>query len=122
MLYGICCAFGAVLFMLGAAALAGALLWLLCRPKKREPTFAVLRFAADEKNAAARVSFLLVATAMLFGAENTAVIAVLAPGAAHLRRELAAAFRSERRLCVCTEDDFSDALRKKTEEIAEKSR
>lgn len=122
MLYEVACAAGAVLFMLGAAAVAGAVLWLLCRPKKSEPTFAVVRFTKGEKNAAARVSFLLIATALLFGAKNTAVIAVLAPGAEHLERELAAAFRGAFRLCVCREAALPAALQKKSEELAGKSR
>ena len=122
MLYEISCAAGAVLFMLGAAAAVGAVLWLLCRPKKNEPTFAVVRFTKEEPNAAARVSFLLIATALFFGAKNTAVVAVLAPGAEHLERELAAAFRGVFRLCVCREAALPDALWKKAEEIAGKSR
>lgn len=108
--------------MLGAAAAAGAVLWLLCRPKRGEPTFAVVRFTAEEKNAAARISFLLIATALLFGAKNTAVAAVLAPGAEHLERELTAAFRGVRRLCVCPEAALPAALEKKSEELADKSR
>ncbi len=122
MLHDFFCAIGAVLFMAGAVSLAGALLWLLCRPKKREPTFAVVRLPADERNAAARVSFLLGATALLFGAKNTAVVAVLAPGAAQVGRELTATFRGEGRLCVCREDALAETLRKKSEEITEKSR
>lgn len=122
MLYEISCAVCALLFLFGAAALAGLALWLLCRPKKREPTFAVVRFPAEEENAAARVSFLLVAFSLLFRAQNTAVIAVLAPGAEHLRQELAASFGGVRRLRVCGEEALPDVLRALSEEMREKSR
>ena len=122
MFYDVFCAVGALLFVCGAAAVAGAALWLLCRPKKNEPTFAVVRLPPTEKNAAARVSFLLVAGALLFGTENTAVIAVLADPTGRVARELQATFRGERRLCVCTEDTLAATLRKKSEEIARKSR
>lgn len=97
--------------LLGALTAVCGGLFLLIRPKRREVTCAVVRLTAEEKNAVARISYLLTLTALLARPHNVKVIAVFAPGAEKLGETLTAAFPNERRLHLCAEKELPAILR-----------
>ena len=104
------CAAGTVLAVIGLVAAASLLMLRLVRPKKGERFFQVLVFDGAERDACARVSFLL-SQQMCAGSLRSCTILAVDNGMPSWRRQnLEEAFGREPHVVICSPDRAKELL------------